>query len=72
IPRPANAFMIFKSAVNLAVHVPGNKGKGETICTLAGKLWRSLSEAQKRPWYERAKEVKREHKRLYPDYRYSP
>ncbi|KAG5653445.1 hypothetical protein H0H81_000334 [Sphagnurus paluster] len=59
IPRPPNAFMLFRADFVRQKHVPGN-------------CWRALPLEEKRTWEIKAKHAKAEHKARYPEYRFKP
>lgn len=76
IPRPRNAFIIFRSYYN-ARHAPlpsagGAKTNQNEVSRQAAKVWKSLTPEQQKPYQDQAKREKEEHHRLYPDYRYAP
>ncbi len=70
IPRPANSFMLFRK--DYAAKHKGNKDKSIVMSQTAGKVWRGLPQDEKDYWTARAVEVKDEHARQYPDYRFQP
>lgn len=73
IPRPPNAFMIFRSWLwkNDREQLGGMRDHRKISIT-AGVLWKSLSKQQQQPYRDEAAVKKLEHKKKYPDYRYSP
>ena len=73
IPRPRNAFMIYRSTVWAQQKIPtGIERDHRHISRIIGHCWNSLPEEEKQIWRTRAEEEKREHLRKYPGYRYSP
>lgn len=73
IPRPRNAFIIYRSTVWAQRKIPiGIERDHRHISRIIGHCWNSLPEEEKRTWKVRAEEEKREHLRKYPGYRYSP
>ncbi|KAF8630977.1 hypothetical protein AX15_002700 [Amanita polypyramis BW_CC] len=73
IPRPANAFMLFRADFVRQRHVPGSiETNYGSLSKIIGTCWRSLPLEEKRVWELKAKHAKAEHKVLYPDYRFRP
>ncbi|TFK18273.1 hypothetical protein FA15DRAFT_710023 [Coprinopsis marcescibilis] len=78
IPRPRNAFIIFRSHLNS--HYPpenrkttdGSKINQSDVSKDAGKVWHSMSAEEKQPFFDKADREKREHSLLYPNYSYAP
>ncbi|KAL0563069.1 hypothetical protein V5O48_019009, partial [Marasmius crinis-equi] len=67
IPRPSNAFILFRSdfTKEFGVHL-----RGDQTSMRAGSAWRSLSTEQKKPYRDRARVLREQHKRSYPDFKY--
>ena len=73
IPRPRNAFMIYRSTVWAQQKIPtGIERDHRHISRIIGHCWNSLPEEEKQTWRTKAEEEKQEHLKKYPGYRYSP
>lgn len=73
IPRPRNAFILFRQKYHQSVFgdSPGRTLNSE-ISRELGNRWRNLSPEEREHWNELAKEEKINHAKKYPDYRYTP
>ncbi|KAI0662385.1 high mobility group box domain-containing protein, partial [Cubamyces menziesii] len=72
IPRPRNAFMIFRSAYCANVKESQVEHDHRMISKILGEVWQNL-EKEKKEYYQRlAAEEKAAHRTLYPNYRFSP
>lgn len=74
-PRPANAFISFKSSLKdgpLKREYAARLASGENIGVIAQQMWKCLSEDERDKWYVAAKQAKVEHSKKYPDYKYQP
>ncbi|EIM89286.1 HMG-box, partial [Stereum hirsutum FP-91666 SS1] len=73
IPRPANAFMLFRSDFIRRKHVPdGIQTSQDTLSRIVSQCWHALPEDQKAPWKVKAEHEKAEHAKKYPGYVYRP
>jgi len=72
IKRPMNAFMVWaqKRRKELAEEYP--KMHNSEISKRLGKEWKEMSNAAKEPFQKRSKELREEHMKKYPDYKYKP
>ncbi|KAI0700414.1 hypothetical protein BC835DRAFT_1304090 [Cytidiella melzeri] len=70
IPRPPNAFMLFRSHLWAERKIPERDHR--QISRIAGNVWNKMSPEQKGPFQERAVQEKERHAQLYPDYKYAP
>ena len=69
IPRPPNAFMLFRSDLCTRITVERDHRQ---ISRIAGIRWRALTPAERVPWQQLADEAKRQHALKYPGYKYTP
>jgi len=72
IPRPRNAFIIFRSQFALNYKAREAHPHQNLISRSAAEAWNKLSEEEKHPYKLQADEEKREHRRKYPNYTYMP
>jgi len=73
IPRPRNAFILFRCDFVAQKKIPASvEPDHRNISRIVGRIWKAMSEADRRPWIEEAKREREKHKELYPQYRYSP
>ncbi|KAJ3557590.1 hypothetical protein NM688_g1393 [Phlebia brevispora] len=73
IPRPPNAFMLFRADFVRQKHVPGSiETNHGSLSKIIGNIWTNLPPEQKEPWNKLAKKKKAEHKQMYPNYRFRP
>ncbi|KAI0035393.1 high mobility group box domain-containing protein, partial [Vararia minispora EC-137] len=74
IPRPPNAFMLFRSAFikDEALNVTKEERKQQNLSCLAGEIWNKMSEEHKGLWKARAQAALREHQEKFPQYKYQP
>jgi hypothetical protein len=74
IPRPRNAFILFRSHAITSGLIPRSIGVKDhkNISQIVGGVWRGLSEVERQQWEELAEEEKRRHLAKYPNYAYRP
>ncbi|KAH9947967.1 hypothetical protein B0H21DRAFT_821479 [Amylocystis lapponica] len=73
IPRPPNAFIIFRSALwDENKHTTGIERDHREISRMAGSIWNKLSDAERAPYKARAEAEKQKHAIMYPEYKYTP
>ncbi|KIJ92025.1 hypothetical protein K443DRAFT_126060 [Laccaria amethystina LaAM-08-1] len=73
IPRPPNAFMLFRADFVRQKHVPGSiETNHGSLSKIIGNCWRALPLEEKRVWELRAKHAKADHKIQYPEYKFRP
>ncbi|KAG6890845.1 hypothetical protein C0992_012484 [Termitomyces sp. T32_za158] len=71
IPRPPNAFLIYRSFVGERLPLPpsGTRRNQIEVSKIAGEMWRNESLQVKDEFRKRAAIAKAEHATKYPDYR---
>ncbi|KAJ7139533.1 hypothetical protein C8R44DRAFT_727576 [Mycena epipterygia] len=73
VPRPRNAFMIFRSEFWAKQKISKNvEVDHRHISRIVGILWNELPDAEKNDFRVKAELEKLEHQRLYPNYRFTP
>lgn len=73
IPRPPNAFILFRSSWwKKHECLPGHETNHREISRMAGRAWKSLSYEEKKPYIELAGVRKHEHRMRYPGYKFAP
>ena len=70
--RPMNAFFIWSTFQRKQSHGKTLAAHQNDVCRSFGATWRQLSKEEKQPFYNEAKRLAAEHKRLNPDYKYNP
>lgn len=73
IPRPPNAFILFRSSFIKSQHVSTEvETNHSTLSKIIGLTWQSLPEEQRQVWHTKAKAALDEHKRKFPKYAFRP
>ena len=73
IPRPPNAFILFRSSFIKSQHVSTEvETNHSTLSKIIGLTWQNLPEEERQLWHSRAKEALNEHKRKFPKYAFRP
>jgi len=73
IPRPRNAFILFRSAFHQRKHLTTAVEKDHRhISRITAFFWAQLPEAEKDVWRQMAELEKKQHALTYPDYRFKP
>ncbi|KAI0783776.1 hypothetical protein C8Q75DRAFT_686535, partial [Abortiporus biennis] len=73
IPRPPNAFILFRSSFIRAQHIPGKiEGNHSSLSKIIGKYWKSLPREEREVWEAKAIVAQAEHRKKYPDWRFRP
>ncbi|KAF5334590.1 hypothetical protein D9758_018429 [Tetrapyrgos nigripes] len=73
IPRPPNAFILFRSSFIRSQHVSTRvETNHSTLSKIIGLTWHNLPEDEKQVWHARAKVAFDEHKKKFPEYSFRP
>ncbi|TFK46484.1 hypothetical protein OE88DRAFT_1739376 [Heliocybe sulcata] len=73
IPRPPNAFILFRSSFIRAQHVTEKiEGNRSTLSKIIGKYWKALPREEREVWEAKAVKAQADHRKKYPDWRFSP
>lgn len=74
IPRPRNAFILFRSHAVTARLIPVELSITDhrSVSRIVGEIWKGLPEDERQGWDMLAEEEKRAHREKYPDYKYTP
>ncbi|KAH8110111.1 hypothetical protein DFH11DRAFT_1806405 [Phellopilus nigrolimitatus] len=73
IPRPPNAFILFRSSFIRSQHVSAaTEGNHGTLSKIVGMLWHALSYEERQVWQAKARRALAEHRRMYPGYSFRP
>ncbi|KAJ8503173.1 hypothetical protein ONZ45_g11098 [Pleurotus djamor] len=73
IPRPPNAFILFRSYFIRSQHVSSIvEPNHSTLSKIIGMTWKGLSDAEKEVWFRRAKKASEDHKKKWPKYTFRP
>ncbi|CEH11707.1 HMG-box transcription factor [Ceraceosorus bombacis] len=73
VPRPRNAFILFRSHAHRQGLVPKELSANHSnISVIISHMWRSLPTEEREMWAKEAQREKDEHALLYPDYKFKP
>nr|XP_027226033.1 transcription factor SOX-8-like isoform X1 [Penaeus vannamei] len=72
VKRPMNAFMVWAQEARRRLSCSHRQVHNAELSKSLGRIWRGMTEDQKRPFIERADHLRRKHKQEYPDYKYQP
>lgn len=73
IPRPPNAFILFRSSFIRSQQVPEKvEGNHSTLSKIIGKYWKTLPREEREIWEAKALVAQAEHRKRYPDWRFRP
>lgn len=73
IPRPPNAFILFRSSFIKQQHVSSEvETNHSTLSKIIGLTWQNLPHEERQFWHAKAKAALEEHKRKFPQYAFRP
>ncbi|EMD35677.1 hypothetical protein CERSUDRAFT_116408 [Gelatoporia subvermispora B] len=73
IPRPPNAFILFRSSFIKNQHVSSEvETNHSTLSKIIGLTWQNLPHEEREIWHAKAKAALDEHKRKFPEYSFRP
>ncbi|KAI0072139.1 hypothetical protein K474DRAFT_1668197 [Panus rudis PR-1116 ss-1] len=73
IPRPPNAFILFRSSFIKNQHVSSEvETNHSTLSKIIGLTWQNLPHEERQIWHAKAKIALEEHKRKFPEYAFRP
>jgi hypothetical protein len=73
IPRPPNAFILFRSSFIKSQHVSTEvETNHSTLSKIIGLTWQNLPHEERQVWHAKAKAALEEHKRKFPQYAFRP
>ncbi|KAK7071117.1 Transcription factor Sox-8 [Halocaridina rubra] len=72
VKRPMNAFMVWAQEARRKLSCSHRQVHNAELSKSLGRIWRGMTEDQKRPFIERADQLRKKHKQEYPDYKYQP
>ncbi|KAF9066012.1 hypothetical protein BDP27DRAFT_1424284 [Rhodocollybia butyracea] len=73
IPRPPNAFILFRSSFIKSQHVSTEvETNHSTLSKIIGLTWQNLPEDERQVWHAKAKAALDDHKRKFPQYAFRP
>lgn len=73
IPRPPNAFMLYRSDfLKRRVVPPEVEKRQQNLSRIAGQCWNMLPDTEKAIWYGKAAVVRAEHRARYPSHKTGP
>ncbi|KAH7920959.1 hypothetical protein BV22DRAFT_1039199 [Leucogyrophana mollusca] len=73
IPRPPNAFILFRSSFIKSQHVSTEvETNHSTLSKIIGLTWQNMPHDERQIWHAKAKKALEEHRRKFPQYAFRP
>ncbi|TFK25398.1 hypothetical protein FA15DRAFT_655093 [Coprinopsis marcescibilis] len=73
IPRPPNAFILFRSSFIRSQHVStGVETNHSTLSKIIGLTWQNLPHEERQLWHRKAKLAEEQHRIKFPQYAFKP
>ncbi|KDR83801.1 hypothetical protein GALMADRAFT_133211 [Galerina marginata CBS 339.88] len=73
IPRPPNAFMLFRSDFLKKGLIPKDVEKRQqNLSRIIGEVWTMMEDEERQKWHQRAHEVQKQHLAQNPEYKFVP
>ncbi|KAG6812321.1 hypothetical protein H0H92_003405 [Tricholoma furcatifolium] len=73
VPRPSNAFMLYRSDFLKRKIIPPNvEHRQQNLSRIIGQCWNLLPAKEKELWQERAREALIKHRKDHPGYKFTP
>ena len=73
IPRPPNAFILFRSSFIKNQHVStGVETNHSTLSKIIGLTWQNMPHDERQVWHTKAKKALEEHRKKWPQYAFRP
>lgn len=72
VPRPMNSFMIYAKCHRAQVHQLYPLCDNRTVSKILSDTWYAMDAEKKREYYALASEMRQEHFRLHPDFKWKP
>lgn len=72
IPRPPNAWILFRKEKSKELHQANPRMSAGEISTEASRQWKAMSVEERAFYHQMAETAAQQHKVQYPDYRYKP
>ncbi|EIW78136.1 hypothetical protein CONPUDRAFT_107865 [Coniophora puteana RWD-64-598 SS2] len=73
IPRPPNAFILFRSSFIKSQHVSTEvETNHSTLSKIIGLTWQNMPHDERQVWHAKAKKAQEDHRRKFPQYAFRP